>query len=288
MNKYPRYIKEINGSLWFTETDRDNLKLDYRIRKIIFCDKSEFQHVMILDSYDFGKMLILDGIVQTTEMDGFIYNEMISHVPLSFHPNPEKILIIGGGDLGAAREVVKYPCVKQIDVCEIDEMVVKVSREYLPEVSGNLSDPRLTCIFQDGVKYIQEVSPKSYDIIIVDSSDPVGPAVQLYESSFYRNVYKALKDDGIMVCQSQSPIFQADTFEQTYYRLSKLFPITKPYLFTVPTYPGGLFSFILGSKVYKEPVPENCFCQDTLYVNKDILKKCFLLPQFIKTKFFSG
>lgn len=283
---YSYYLKERNGSLWFTETDRDNLKLNYRIRKVIYCGKSEFQHIMILDSYDFGRILVLDGIVQTTEIDGFIYNEMISHIPMSFHPCARRILIIGGGDLGAACELVKYSRIEQIDVCEIDETVVKLVREFMPALAGNSDDPRINIVFRDGVKFVEKLEPASYDIVIVDSSDPIGPAVQLFESSFYKNIHRTLKSDGLMVCQSQSPIFQRAMFEQTFQRIDKLFPLAKVYLYTVPTYPGGLFSFTLGSKIYEQSFLENCSLTDTSYVNADILEQCFLLPVFIKTMLF--
>ena len=131
----PTWIKEMDGQLWLTEDDRDNLKISYRIREIIFSGQSQFQHVMILDTYDFGRMLVLDGVVQTTSLDGHIYNEMIAHVPLQIHPHPQKVLIIGGGDCGAAKEVAKYPQVEHIDLVEIDELVVDVCKQHLQEVS---------------------------------------------------------------------------------------------------------------------------------------------------------
>jgi spermidine synthase len=203
LNQTP-FLQEKNGDLWLIEDERENMKVSYRIKEVVFSEKSPFQHVMILDSYDFGRMLVLDGVVQTTSLDGHIYNEMITHIPLSIHPNPERVLIIGGGDCGAAREVCKYENVKEIDMVEIDELVVDACKKYLPAVSGNLSDPRVNFIFNDGIKHVENIQDH-YDVIIVDSSDPVGPAKALFEKSFYENIHRALKEDGLMVCQSQSP-----------------------------------------------------------------------------------
>ncbi|MFV9510263.1 polyamine aminopropyltransferase [Tepidibacillus sp. LV47] len=282
MKQLPNYIKKENGDYWLTEDERENLKLSYRIKEIIYQEKSPFQEVMIVDSYDFGRMLVLDGVVQTTSMDGYIYNEMITHIPLHFHPHPKRVLIIGGGDLGAAREVTKYDQVEKIDLVEIDELVVQACKKYLPEVSGNLSDPRVQFIYQDGVEFVKN-RKNEYDVIIVDSSDPVGPAKQLFEYDFYQNIYQALKDDGVMVCQSQSPIFHFDVLKQTYKHIRSLFPFTSLYMATVPTYPGGLWSFTLGSKKYNQLV-QKPFDKQTNYVNEEILHKSFYLPEFVRRK----
>jgi spermidine synthase len=283
MKELPTYIQEKDGNLWLTEDERENLKISYRIKEVIFSEQSSFQHVMILDTFDFGRMLVLDGVVQTTSIDGHIYNEMISHIPLTIHPNPKKVLIIGGGDCGVAREAAKYESVEQIDMVEIDEMVVKVCKEHLPEVSGNLSDPRVNFIYADGVKFAAE-KENEYDVIIVDSSDPVGPAEQLFSKSFYESLHRALKEDGLMVCQSQSPIFHFDVLKQTYQHIDSLFPFTKLYTATVPTYPGGLWSFTIGSKKHIDIPAGTTFAKQTKYVNQDILERCFYLPQFVKDK----
>lgn len=280
MEKVVQYIQKVGNDLWLTEDERQNLKISYRIKDVIYSEQSPFQHVMVLDSYDFGRMLVLDGVVQTTSTDGHIYNEMISHVPLSIHPNPEKVLIIGGGDCGVAREVCKYPNVKEIDMVEIDELVVKACKEHLPEVSGNLNDPRVNFLFIDGVQFAAE-KENEYDVIIVDSSDPVGPAEQLFSKEFYTNLHRALKEDGVMVCQSQSPLFHLDVLKQSYSHIDSLFPITKLYTAVVPTYPGGMWSFTIGSKKY-ENVHVTNFSKETKYVNQEILEGCFKLPAFLK------
>ncbi|WP_443081816.1 polyamine aminopropyltransferase [Sutcliffiella sp. NC1] len=275
------YLSRKNGDLWLTEDEYDNLKVSYRIKDVIYDQKSSCQDVMILDSYNFRRMLVLDGVVQTTSVDGHIYNEMISHVPMSIHPNPQKVLIIGGGDCGVAKEVTRYEGVEHIDMVEIDELVVKACIEHLPEVSGRLADPRVHYIFDDGVKFAAS-KKKEYDLIIVDSSDPIGPAKVLFEQSFYESLHEALKDDGMMVCQSQSPIFHADVMKQSYTRISGLFPEVKMYTAVVPTYPGGLWSFTIGSKQHIKPNPSKVTNKNTKYVNEQIVESCFSLPQFIK------
>lgn len=279
-NKLPVYLSEKNGSIWLTEDEREDLKIGYRIKNIIFEGQSSFQHVMVLDSYCFGNMLVLDGIVQTTSIDGHIYNEIISHVPLCIHPDPRRVLIIGGGDCGVAKEVCKYSSVELIDLVEIDQLVVEVCRKFLPEVSGNLSDPRVRFIYEDGVKFVLDKYAE-YDLIIIDSSDPIGPAKVLFEKSFYQCLYTLLKADGLMVCQSQSPIFHSEIMKQTYNHIKNLFPKTEIFTAIVPTYPGGLWSFTLGSKQYIKPNPAKTKQLDTYYVNEQIIECCFSLPKFI-------
>lgn len=281
-NKLPTYLTERDGELWLTEDERENLKISYRIKSVIYSRQSKFQHIMILDSYDFGRMLVLDGVVQTTSIDGHIYNEMIAHVPLSIHPKPEKILIIGGGDCGVAKEVCKYNDVKQIDMVEIDDEVVRICKQELKEVSGNLSDSRVNFLFDDGVAFVKKLHSE-YDVIIVDSSDPVGPAEALFEKSFYKSLHKALKQDGLMVCQSQSPIFHQDVMCTSYKRIQQLFPYVHLYTAVIPSYPGGLWSFTLGSKKYQKNDLQPIETKETLYVNVETVRSCFSLPQFIMT-----
>ncbi len=281
-NALPPYLHMDNGELWLTEDDRDNLKISYRIKEVIFAEPSEYQHVMILDSYDFGRMLVLDGVVQTTSIDGHIYNEMISHVPLQFHTEAKRVLIIGGGDCGAARETAKYAHLEAIDMVEIDEKVVRACKEHLPAVSGNLSDPRVRFVYDDGVKFVQG-KESVYDVIMIDSSDPVGPAEALFSPEFYANVHRALKADGLMVCQSQSPIFHLDILKRTYRNIRELFPHVLVYTAVVPTYPGGLWSFTIGSKRPLDFPVQTTIPNDTKYVNDEIFRQCFALPAFLRS-----
>lgn len=279
-NNLPKYLTKDGQDYWLTEDEYDFLKIDYRIKEVIFKEKSPYQEVMILDSYPFGRMLTLDGIVQTTAADGYIYNEMISHVPIAIHQNPKKVLIIGGGDCGVAREVSKYEQIEQIDMVEIDEVVTKACLEHLTEVSGGLSDERVNFIFEDGVKFVKD-KKNEYDIIIVDSSDPIGPAKALFEKSFYESLHVALKDDGLMVCQSQSPIFHQDVMKQSYSRIKEIFKEAKMYTAVVPTYPGGLWSFTIGTKKDFKIDVSKVKNKETRYVNEAIIESSFTLPQFL-------
>jgi spermidine synthase len=281
MKRLPKYIQHSQGTLWLTEEERDNLKINYRIKEVLFEETSPYQHVMVVDSYDFGRMLVLDGVVQTTSLDGHIYNEMIVHVPMSLHPNPRHVLIIGGGDCGAANEAAKYDSVERIDLVEIDEAVVRACKGHMPEVAGHSSDPRIHIHYEDGVAFARQASQK-YDVIIVDSSDPVGPAQQLFEIAFYRDLHRALNEDGLMVCQSQSPIFHSDIMTQTYERIGSLFPHQRMYTAVVPTYPGGLWSFTLGSKRELPPPEHIRFQQSGRYVNEAVLRSSFSLPTAVR------
>lgn len=281
MDRLPKYLHNTQGTLWLTEEEKENLSINYRVKNVLYAENSQFQHVMVLDSYDFGTMLVLDGAVQTTSMDGFIYNEMIAHVPCTIHPNPKRVLIIGGGDGGAAQEAAKYDSVERIDLVEIDEAVVKVCQQFMPEVSGGTkTDPRIHFHYADGVEFVKH-RQNEYDVIIVDSSDPVGPAIQLFESSFYQNLYNALREDGLMVCQSQSPIFHQDIMSKSYTRIGSIFPYHSMYTAVVPTYPGGLWSFTIGSKQKLPDLASIRFDKDTKYVNERIIQGSFALPEFL-------
>ncbi len=281
-NNLPKYFEQINDIIWLVEDDRDNMKLYYRVKDIISTKQSPFQQVNIIDTYDFGRCLVLDGVMQTTELDGFIYNEMISHVPVVTHPNPERVLIIGGGDCGVANELTKYSEIKAIDMVEIDEIVAEECMKNLTKISGNAAnDKRINFLYEDGVKFVQD-KQKLYDIAIVDSSDPIGPAEVLFSESFYIDLKNSLKEDGVMVCQSQSPIFNKDILKQTRTRLQKHFPIVKTYHAVVPSYPGGMWSFTLASFKY-HPLEANLekLVNNTSYINQDVFLSAFNLPNFM-------
>ncbi len=277
-------IQEQDGELWTVEGHPD-IKLSYKIKRVLAEHQSPIQHIMIADTAEFGPVLVLDGVVQSTSKDGFIYNEMITHVPLLSHPNPRNVLIIGGGDCGAAREAAKYPNLERIDMVEIDEMVVRLCLEHLPEVSGGLSDPRVNFIFDDGVEYIKR-HRNEYDVVIIDCSDPIGPATKLFTYKFYQNAFLALKEDGVFSCQSESPIYFSHVMRGTYVKLAKLFQETRLYHSVIPTYPGGLWTFAYASKAYAPLAGGTSKWKEyglgTKFVNEGILRACFHLPEFIK------
>jgi len=277
------YLKNIDGEMWFVENDRNNLKVAYRIKDVISSVKSQFKQIDIIDTYDFGRCLILDGVMQTNEMDGYIYNEMISHVPLVTHPSPKDVLVIGGGDCGAVSEITKYSCPQKIDMVEIDEFVVKECIKHIPSIAGNAPhDERVNFIFDDGIEFVRN-RKEMYDVIIIDSSDPVGPAEDLFSEKFYIDAKNCLRPDGILVCQSESPFFYKDTLQRTYRFLCNHFNIVRTYKAVVPSYPGGLWSFTIASQEY-DPLnaATDRLAKTTKYINEEIFKSCFDLPNFMK------
>ena len=271
--------------LWCSEQQTQNLKLSARIRTTLFSGKSEFQEVMVLDSFEFGRMLVLDGVFQTSIFDEFIYHEMIAHVPLNIHPNPRKVLVIGGGDGGCVREVVRHPGVESVEMVEIDGLVVDVAKKYLPEISCAMieKNPKLQVKIGDGIGHMQN-SENEYDVIIVDCSDPIGPGEGLFTYSFYQNVHKALKTDGLFVQQTESPFYHQPLIKKLHKDIRSLFPITELYLAQIPLYPGGLHSFTIGSKQYNSQSVDQKRIPDLSYryYNKELQKNCFILPTFIK------
>ena len=276
----------IEMDFWFTETVNDVVGNTIKVKERIFSGRSDYQKIEIVDTYHYGRTLILEGSVQLTENDEFTYHEMISHVPLFTHPNPQHVLVIGGGDGGTIREVTKHPTVTRAKLVEIDPLVIEKSKQLLPFVSCEMENPKVEVIIQDGIQYIKP-HKGIFDIILIDSTDPVGPAVGLYQKEFLEDVHKALKDDGIMVAQSESPFFDQPIVRELYAILNPLFPIRRMYLAPVPSYPSGLWSFVLCSKKY-DPILDNR-CEDlrrlnlnTRYYNEAIHQAAFAIPHFIQ------
>ncbi|MCL0107731.1 polyamine aminopropyltransferase, partial [Peptococcaceae bacterium] len=217
------------------------MRLSLQALDVLHTEKTEYQHLAIVDTMPFGRVLFLDGIIQTTVKDEFVYHEMITHPALNTHGNPKNVLVIGGGDGGAIREILKYPTVEKATLVEIDEKVVKYSKKYLPEISFALDDPKVEVRFEDGIKHVAG-HKGVYDVITVDSPDPIGPAVGLFARDFYQNVFEALTDDGIFVAQTESPWFNRDLIARVYKDISSIFPITRLMLAYIPSYPGGMWS----------------------------------------------
>lgn len=271
--------------LWCTENQTDSLGLTVRIKETLFTGTSEFQDVAVVDSMQFGRMLVLDGVFQTSIFDEFVYHEMIAHVPLYIHPNPRRILVIGGGDGGTIREVVKHDTVEIAEMVEIDGMVVEACKKHLPEISQALNEnhPKLRLKIGDGIQHMKDAENK-YDVIIVDCSDPIGPGEGLFTHAFYQDVFKALKEDGLFVQQTESPFYHQDLIKRLNKDIASLFPISSMYLASIPIYPGGLHCFTIGSKKYRPGTEELNNRQKfaTRYHNAEIQKSCFALPNFIQ------
>ncbi len=236
---------------WFSEKHTPNVKLSIKVDRQLYSGKSEFQRIDVFDSPEFGRFLTLDGYMMLTEKDEFIYHEMIVHVPMAVHPKVRKVLVIGAGDGGVVRELVRYADLEQIDMVEIDPLVVEVCKKYLPQTACRLDDPRLHVHYEDGLKFIRSCEDK-YDLIIVDSTDPFGPGEGLFTREFYGNCYKALKEDGIMVNQHESPFYPEDAVacQRAHKRIVESFPISKVYQAHIPTYPSGHWLFGFASKKY--------------------------------------
>ena len=236
---------------WFSEAQTPNVKLSIRVDKQLYSGQSEFQRIDVFESPEFGRFLTLDGYMMLTEKDEFIYHEMITHVPMAVHPHVRRVLVIGAGDGGVIRELTRYPEIESIDMVEIDPQVVEVCREYLPQTACKLDDPRVHIHYEDGLKYIRRFE-NEYDLIIVDSTDPFGPGEGLFTREFYGNCYKALREDGIMVNQHESPFYDEDAVacQRAHKRIVESFPISRVYQAHIPTYPSGHWLFGFASKKY--------------------------------------
>jgi len=268
--------------LWFTEKQTPNINFSCKASQTLFAERTPYQDLALIDTEQFGRMLVLDGMVMTTIKDEFVYHEMITWPALNTHPNPRNVLVIGGGDGGTIREIVKHPKVEKATLVEIDQRVIEVSREYLPEISCALNHPKVDILVRDGIAHVNESNSK-YDIILVDSTEPVGPAVGLFSEEFYRAIYGALKDDGLFVAQTESPFFNADLIRKMFGYTKGIFPVAKLYLANVPTYPSGLWSFTMGSKKYDpNETPINHPDVATRYYTPELHHSAFQLPRFVQ------
>lgn len=268
--------------VWVTEAQTEDLKISLRIRNVLHHERTDYQELTVVDTVAYGRMLLLDTFIQTTERDEFIYHEMISHVPLFTHPNPRRVAVVGGGDGGTVREVLRHATVEEVVLAEIDERVIEASRRFLPSLSSGLDDPRTRIDIGDGKAHVRN-NPDSYDVIIVDSTDPIKAAEGLYSAEFYRDAYRALRDGGVLVVQTQSPIFEKDLIRRATANMRQSFPLVRLYLATVPTYPAGLWSFTLGSKG-PDPLRPRPFngAFPTRYYTDEVHRAAFALPPFVQ------
>ncbi|MGV3489671.1 MAG: polyamine aminopropyltransferase [Tuberibacillus sp.] len=269
--------------LWYTEKQTEDFGITAKIKKTLHTEQTQYQKLDMMDTIEFGHMLTLDGMVMTTERDEFVYHEMVAHVPLFTHPNPKNVLVVGGGDGGVIREAVKHPEVEKVTLVEIDELVIETSKKYLPTIASAFDHPKVETIVGDGFMHIAE-SRDAYDVIMVDSTEPVGPAVKLFEKGFYEGISKALKDDGLFIAQTDNPWFKADLIRQVFRDVKEIFPITRLYTANIPTYPSGLWTFTMGSKKYDPlDIADDRFHDiDTKYYTKALHKAAFVLPKFVE------
>ncbi|ETV94536.1 spermidine synthase [Aphanomyces invadans] len=278
---------------WFSETEAmwPGQKFCLAQEEVLYHGKSDFQDVLVFKSQTYGNVLVLDGVIQCTERDEFSYQEMISHLPLYSHANPKSVLIVGGGDGGVAREVAKHTGVEKIVMCEIDPKVTEVSRVYLPKMASALNDPRLTLLFQDAAEYLRSGECGKFDVIIVDSSDPVGPAEVLFRSEFYENLKNALNPNGIVCTQGECLWLHLDLIADVLGRVGQFFPTVQYAYTTIPSYPSGQIGFVLCSldeSVDTLNKPKRLVDAKTAeglsYYSSKLHEAAFVLPAFAEKK----
>lgn len=275
--------------LWYSEIYDEGAKLSIKVNNHLHSEKSDFQQIDFFDSDIFGKFFTLDGLMMVTEKDEFVYHDMICHPAFAVNPDIKKVLIIGGGDGGTAREVSRYKSVERIDMVEIDERVVRLCQQYLPITASCLDkDKRIKLYFEDGLKFVLNAPEGEYDLILVDSTDPIGPGEGLFTTEFYSNCYRALNENGILINQHESPYYESFTrsMQKAHKKIKKVFPIAKVYQFNIPTYPSGLWLFGFASKrldpvadFKKQEWEKNGIY--TKYYNTALHKAAFCLPTYV-------
>lgn len=260
------------------------------VNKLLFSEETPYQTVEVYETDTWGNLMTIDGMVMLSEKDEFVYHEMLSHVGMFSHPHPERVLIIGGGDGGTAREVMRHPSVKRVDMVEIDEEVVRASKQFLPEV-GDWENPRLNVLFEDGIDFVKNIK-EPYDVIIIDGSDPVGPAEGLFESAFIQACYDGLAENGVLTAQTESPWVDEyhKSMSRVFSALDDIYEVSGMYLAYIPLYPAGMWSFSFASKG-ADPLGEETmdrierglkdFGEELGYYNRDIHRSCFALPNFV-------
>ncbi len=277
-------------SFWF-EDRVENMGLSTQCRSLLFRQQSPFQLVQVFDTYNFGKMLTIDTMVMCTEKDEFIYHEMITHPAMLLHHCPKKILVIGGGDGGTVRELLRHDSVEQIIMVEIDKVVVDACRQFLPQIAHQLDNPKLNLVIGDGIEFVKNAAPESFDVVIIDGSDPVGPAEGLFSTAFFNNVRNCLKPDGILALQSESPTCNAQALIALHHCFKNLFGENNAhcYLAPIPTYPSGLWSFhIVGKQAFNpsqsldwDKATQFAAAHTLNYYSPSVHQAAFCLPPYV-------
>ncbi|KAL0114740.1 hypothetical protein PUN28_011801 [Cardiocondyla obscurior] len=282
---------DIMKSGWFSEVNDlwPGVALSLEVEEVLHSERSQFQEILVVKTKSHGKALMLDGIIQCTEKDEMSYHEMISYLPLCSHPKPQHVLIVGGGDGGVAREVAKHPDVEHVTLVDIDNRVIEVCRQYLPRLSLGLNNPKVNISVGDGFEFLRNHRGE-YDVIITDSSDPVGPAENLFKQSYYELLKAALKPGGIIASQAGTAWLNMDQVKFTFQHCRTVFPVAAYAITSVPTYPTGQIGFVLGSLNDKinlaEPVKifsdEDLDRMSIMYYNNKVHQAAFALPRFVE------
>ncbi len=285
---------KLTRNVWFTDRN-ENLALSLRhTGNVLFRKRSPYQKVEVYETYGFGRMLAIDNMVMCTEKDEFAYHEMIAHVPMNVLDDPRHVLVIGGGDGGTIREVLRHSSVEKCTMVEIDETVIEASKKYLPSLASAFGHPKLDLKIMDGVEFVTNCPDEHFDLVIVDSTDPYqdAPSTGLFTEEFYRNVYRILKPHGVMVTQCESPYFNAHILRKAIFAFRRIFGQNNVHLYLafIPTYPSGMWSFSFSSKDGRHPVEDVDWQKvqhfvDThqlRYYNADVHRAAFALPTMVR------
>ena len=275
--------------IWYTENHTENVRMSIRVDKQLASVQSDFQRIDVFESNEFGRIMTLDGLLMLTEKDEYVYHEMITHIPMATNLDIKNILVIGAGDGGTVRELCRYYTIEHIDMVEIDYKVVELAREYLPFTAKSLDDPRVHIHYQDGLRFVRRVEAGTYDLIIVDSTDPFGVGEGLFTKEFYGNCYKALSGDGILVNQHESTFYESyrNSMKRAHNRIKSLFPIALVYQAHIPTYPSGHWLFGFASKKFDprkdlQDMRWNRLGLKTKYYNTILHQGCFAIPNNVR------
>lgn len=285
----PSTPEAVGLDLWYQEKHNDEIALGLHVKNVLQSSQSPFQRIDVLDTSGFGRVMTLDGLMMVSERDEFVYHEMIAHVPLLAHPNPSRVLVIGGGDGGTLREVLRHDCVTEAVLCEIDGGVIEAARKYLPFVAVGLNHPRAKINVGDGVEFVHKAPAGSFDIVVIDSTDPIGPGVGLFSEAFYREVRRILKPDGIVVAQCESPWENGIDLAKIYKNLGAAFDSVYAYVGSIPTYPFGFWSWGFASAAvhpYEKiaSARANAIERATKYYTTEIQRAAFALPNFMRQR----
>ncbi|BHF69171.1 hypothetical protein SprV_0301221300 [Sparganum proliferum] len=277
----PRQMNTLQKG-WFTEASDEfsGQAFSLQVKDVLLDRKSPYQHILVFQSQSYGRVLVLDGRIQLTERDEAFYQEMISFLPLNVHPCPRRVLIIGGGDGGVAREVARHPCVEHVDLVDIDEMVLEAAKQFLPFTACGLSHPKVVVHVGDGFQFLKEAQAQKYDVIITDSTDPGGPSTPLFDEKYFKLISDALNEDGIMCSQGETFLLDLDVIQKMLMFCGKVFPTVGYAYNIVPTYTCGHIGYVIASKVpnmnLREPVhrpPEGC-----KFYTEEVHRAAFALP----------
>jgi spermidine synthase len=273
-------MEKRTADLWLTEYQTPDMRLGLRMNKVLRNLQTPYQHLLVVDTEQYGRVLVLDGAIQVTEADEFTYHEMIVHVAMCSHREPLDVLVIGGGDGGSIREILRHETVRKAVLVDIDEEVIKASREFFPSVSCSLDDPRVEVRSMDALEFVKN-QRSCFDVIVVDSTDPVDFAEGLFREPFYQDVYHALREDGMMVAQTESPFAEPRLLCNAVSEMKKVYPVVKVFWGAMPTYPTGMWTYTIGSKACDPEVILREVPDGTRYYTGTIHRAAFALPPFV-------